>query len=316
MELKDLENVRIDSKDIKVLRGEVWYVEPFEPEGSEQRHTRPAVVVSNDIGNKNAPIVEIVYITTQMKPKLPTHAQINNFKVTGTALCEQVSTVNKARLKERITRLTDQQMSYVEKALCISLDITKKPGTQPAQQIVEPTTFMLIPGENYIIKQANEHIQKIREIGTNLSGVEEELTKIAQADITLGGVSGNYLTEELKEEIRSKAAEKIKYRKKTLEHVLLSLMSTQEFVKPEEPKKEAEVTMREDKPIKSDASDKALAKAEKDLDFEEVKKAYLEDGLNLGDLGRKFHKAPGTMSAYLKAHGICKPKGGYNRKPR
>ncbi len=314
MELKDLENLKVN--DVKVLRSEVWYVDSIGTVGSEQHGERPAVIVSNDIGNKNAPVVEIVYITTQIKSKLPTHVTINNFKLTGTALCENVTTIDKSRLKNRLTRLTDQQMSLIEKAMCISLDITKKPGTQQIQHIAEPTAFMLIPGENYIIKQANQHVQKVIEIGTNLSRVEEELTKIAQADITLGGVNGDYLSEELKNEIRIKASESIRSKKVTLEHELLTLMEPKNEPEKVERMEEAKDVTREDKPIKADASDQALAKAEKELDFEAVKKAYLEEGLNLGDLGRKFHKAPGTMSAYLKAHGICKPKGGYNRKPR
>ena len=147
--------------DVKALRGEVWYVDPVGTVGSEQRGERPAVIVSNDIGNKNAPIVEIVYITTQIKAKLPTHVAVNSFKLTGTALCENVTTIDKSRLVNRLTRLTDQQMLLIEKAMCISLDITKKPEIRVTAEQQQVVTIVSIPGENYIIKQANEHLKKV-----------------------------------------------------------------------------------------------------------------------------------------------------------
>lgn len=311
MELKELENVKVN--DVKVLRSEVWYVDPVGTIGSEQRGERPAVIVSNDIGNKNAPIVEIIYITTQIKPKLPTHVQINNFKLTGTALCENVTTIDKSRLKSRLTLLSDQQMTLIEKAMCISLDITKKPETRQSSPSVssQPSvTVMAIPGEddNYIIRQANDHLKKVFELGSSLSIVEDELTKICQADITLGGVTGDYLTEELKDEIRSKASEGVRSRKASLENELLDCIGL--FVVKEQ--KWAEVEPKEDKPV----SKKSLQQAEHDLDFEEVKRLYLEEGYSIAKLCQEFKRSSVTMGTYLKEHGIIKPWGGHNRKPR
>lgn len=310
MQLSDLENVKVN--DIKALRGEVWYVDPVGTVGSEQRGERPAVIVSNDIGNKNAPIVEIVYITTQIKAKLPTHVAVNNFKLTGTALCENVTTIDKSRLVNRLTCLTDQQMLLIEKAMCISLDITKKPEIRVTAEQQQVVTIVSIPGENYIIKQANEHLKKVFDIGSSLNSVEEELAKISKADITLGGVSGDYLTEELKHEIRAKASEKIRTRKETLEEQLLSLLEP----KPVKEVKQKDTTAKKEEPVAKTSSKGTLQKAEHELDFEEVKRLYLEEGYSIAKLCQKFKKSSVTMGDYLREHGIIKPRGGSKKKPR
>ncbi len=314
MDLKELENVKVD-KDLKVLRREVWYVNPVGTIGSEQSGQRPAIIVSNDIGNKNSSTVEVVYVTTsQIKAFLPTHVRVNNFKLTGIALCESVTTVDKSRLVDRITMLTEQQMALIEKGMCISLDITKKSETRPyvPSTLLPTVTVLAIPGEdnNYIIRQANEHIKKIVETGNSLSSIESELAKIMQANITFDGISADYLTEDLKEEIRSKAAEKIRYRKNTLEHVLLSLMSTQQFAKAKEPMEEVKLVE-----VKKTASKHTFQKAEDNLDFEEVKRLYLEEGYTIAKLCQKFKRSSVTMGAYLKEHGITKPAG-RQKKPR
>jgi hypothetical protein len=64
------------------------------------------------------------------------------------------------------------------------------------------------------------------------------------------------------------------------------------------------------------ASSKSLQKAEHELDFEEVKRLYLEEGYTIAKLCKEFKRSSVTIGAYLKEHGINKPKGGYNRKPR
>ena len=105
-------------------RGEIYYIDrEFTEVGSEQRAGRPAIIVSNDIGNENAEIVEVVYLTTQQKKDLPTHVAIRSTKYKSTALCEQITTVAKKRIGEYCGTCTDNEMQAVENAMLISLGI-------------------------------------------------------------------------------------------------------------------------------------------------------------------------------------------------
>lgn len=90
--------------------------------GSEQEADRPAIIVSNNKGNEFSNCVEIVYLTSQAKKPMPTHVSIE-CSVPSTALCEQVYTVSKERLKEYIKRCSDEEMERIDKALMISLGI-------------------------------------------------------------------------------------------------------------------------------------------------------------------------------------------------
>ncbi len=82
-----------------VYRGDMYYVDSDRGgTGSEQKSGRPAIIVSNNVGNSHSPIVEVVYLTTQPKSDLPTHVVIASAPQVSTALCEQVTTVSKERL--------------------------------------------------------------------------------------------------------------------------------------------------------------------------------------------------------------------------
>lgn len=113
-----------------VYRGEIYYVHETETTGNEQHGGRPAVIVSNNVGNEHSPVVELVYLTTQEKRQLPTHVDIYSSARRSTALCEQISTVHKSRLGNFAGQVTEQEMSNIDKALAISLGIglTAKTG--------------------------------------------------------------------------------------------------------------------------------------------------------------------------------------------
>ena len=105
------------------LRGDIFYVHKSNPiTGSEQDAGRPAIIVSNDIGNKYSGNVEVVFLTTQEKKPLPTHVDII-CKVPSVALCEQVFTVSKDRLGELIRTCADGEMKEIDNALMISLGL-------------------------------------------------------------------------------------------------------------------------------------------------------------------------------------------------
>ncbi len=113
-----------------VKRGDIFYADLSPVIGSEQGGTRPVLVVQNDVGNKFSPTVIIAAITSQInKAKLPTHIEIKAHDVgllkDSVILLEQVRTIDKKRLREKIGRLDDEQLACVDEALGISFGITE-----------------------------------------------------------------------------------------------------------------------------------------------------------------------------------------------
>ena len=112
---------------MEIYRGDIFYIKKTgSVTGSEQDPGRPAVIVSNDQGNEHAPVVEIVYLTTQQKNPLPTHCQII-CKVKSTALCEQIYTVSKERLGDYVKTCTEDEMEAIDQCLMISLGLKAVP---------------------------------------------------------------------------------------------------------------------------------------------------------------------------------------------
>ena len=99
-------------------RGEIYYVENDNAVGSEQRGIRPALIIGNDVGNKYSPVLLVVYFTLQHKKSMPTHVYVRGH---GTALCEQIFTIDKTRLLQKKGECTNNDMERINKALRISL---------------------------------------------------------------------------------------------------------------------------------------------------------------------------------------------------
>ncbi|MFR4985779.1 MAG: type II toxin-antitoxin system PemK/MazF family toxin [Lachnospirales bacterium] len=111
-----------------VKRGDIFYADLSPVVGSEQGGIRPILVVQNDIGNRYSPTIICAAITSQInKAKLPTHIEIDCNKYPlikdSVVLLEQVRTIDKKRIKEKIGHLDDIIMSKVDKALLISLGL-------------------------------------------------------------------------------------------------------------------------------------------------------------------------------------------------
>lgn len=114
--------------DIK--RGELYYADLSPVVGSEQGGVRPVLVVQNDVGNKYSPTVIAAAVTSKInKAKLPTHIELPSnmygLQKDSVILLEQIRTLDKRRLKERIGELNENTMSRVDKAILISLGFTK-----------------------------------------------------------------------------------------------------------------------------------------------------------------------------------------------
>lgn len=108
-----------------VRRGEIYYADLSPVVGSEQGGVRPVLIVQNDVGNKHSPTVIAAAITSQReKAKLPTHIELRaascGLSRDSVVLLEQIRTIDKRRLKERMGELDAPSMSQVNNALEIS----------------------------------------------------------------------------------------------------------------------------------------------------------------------------------------------------
>ena len=113
---------------MKIKRGDIFFADLSPVVGSEQGGIRPVVVVQNDIGNKYSPTIIIAAITSQLhKAKLPTHIGIAADKYglpkNSVVLLEQLRTIDKKRLREKIGSFPDEIMTKIDKALRVSLNL-------------------------------------------------------------------------------------------------------------------------------------------------------------------------------------------------
>ena len=109
-----------------IRRGDIFYADLRPVIGSEQGGVRPVLIVQNDTGNIHSPTVICAAITSRMnKAKLPTHVEISAQKYgvvkDSVILLEQVRTIDKARLKEKVCHLDENVLKRIDKALLISL---------------------------------------------------------------------------------------------------------------------------------------------------------------------------------------------------
>ena len=114
---------------MQVHRGDIYYADLSPVVGSEQGGVRPVLIVQNDVGNRFSPTVIAAAITSQQtKANLPTHITLNavdsGLARDSIVLLEQVRTLDKHRLKERMGRLDDNSMDQVDHALSISYGLT------------------------------------------------------------------------------------------------------------------------------------------------------------------------------------------------
>lgn len=113
-----------------IKRGELYYADLSPVVGSEQGGVRPILIVQNDTGNKYSPTVIAAAVTSKMtKAKLPTHIELceGEFGLAkdSVILLEQIRTLDKRRLKERIGELSKVKMQRVDTALLISLGFSE-----------------------------------------------------------------------------------------------------------------------------------------------------------------------------------------------
>ena len=111
-----------------ITRGDIYYADLSPVVGSEQGGVRPVLVIQNDVGNKFSPTVIIAAITSQLsKAKLPTHIELDKEKYClakdSVVLLEQIRTLDKRRLKDKVCSIDQTTMHQVDVAMMISLGI-------------------------------------------------------------------------------------------------------------------------------------------------------------------------------------------------
>ena len=111
-----------------VKRGDIFYADLSPVVGSEQGGVRPVLVVQNDVGNKYSPTVIVAAITSQInKAKMPTHIEVSadeyGLVKDSVVLMEQIRTIDKKRLKEKVGHMDEQYTHIINEALKISFGI-------------------------------------------------------------------------------------------------------------------------------------------------------------------------------------------------
>ena len=111
-----------------VKRGDIFYADLSPVVGSEQGGIRPVIIIQNDIGNKYSPTIIVAAITSQInKAKLPTHVEISSeeygLNKDSVVLLEQIRTIDKKRLKEKIGHMTEKDIQKVDEALLVSMGL-------------------------------------------------------------------------------------------------------------------------------------------------------------------------------------------------
>ena len=126
--------IALDNQQSIVRRGEIYYADLSPVVGSEQGGMRPVLIVQNDVGNRYSPTVIAAAITSQQnKARLPTHIEIEartyGLSKNSVVLLEQVRTLDKRRLRERMGCLEEKAMQRVDGAIAISLGLRAERDT-------------------------------------------------------------------------------------------------------------------------------------------------------------------------------------------
>lgn len=184
---KAMKNFNNGGENMEVYRGDIFLVKNFvRVSGSEQTANRPAVVVSNNIGNYHSDMCQVVYLTTKEKKPLPTHVKVM-CQVPSTALCEQVHSVSQDRLTEYVRTCTDEEMKEIGRALMVSfgLDMKQKANLYDCETIDDVVKYqdskqiddlmMKLEGAERTLDEKNE---QINEAEKHIYEMQEHIKKL------------------------------------------------------------------------------------------------------------------------------------------
>lgn len=125
----------MENRQAEIKRGEIYYADLSPTVGSEQGGVRPVLVIQNDIGNKYSPTVIVCAITSKLsKAKIPTHIELESEKYNlpkdSVCLLEQIRTLDKQRLQQKVSCINETKMKEVERAILISLGFFQRESTR------------------------------------------------------------------------------------------------------------------------------------------------------------------------------------------
>jgi len=112
-----------------VSRGEIYFAELNPVQGSEQGGTRPVLIIQNDVGNTYSPTTIVLAITSQInKAHLPTHVEVKSaesgLQRDSVILAEQMRTIDKSRLRQRVAVLKSPTMKRIDDAMAVSIGLS------------------------------------------------------------------------------------------------------------------------------------------------------------------------------------------------
>jgi len=144
----------------QIRRGDIYYADLSPVVGSEQGGLRPVLIIQNDVGNKYSPTVIAAAITSRMsKTRLPTHIDIYASRAglarDSVILLEQIRTLDKRRLRERMGHLDDEMMDKVNNAIAVSFGIMTAPTAGDVEE-VQPTAVAEVGG--IVAQSANDNL--------------------------------------------------------------------------------------------------------------------------------------------------------------
>ena len=124
---------------ITVKRGDIYYADLSPVVGSEQGGMRPVLIIQNDVGNRYSPTVIAAAITSRMgKTKLPTHIDVYAERAglarDSIVLLEQLRTLDKRRLRERLGHLDEEMMAEIDTAIAVSLGLVPRSAVYAARE--------------------------------------------------------------------------------------------------------------------------------------------------------------------------------------
>lgn len=181
-----------------INRGEIWIADLGTNVGTEQNGIRPVVIIQNDIANKYAPTVIVAPLTSKINHrKLPTHVEVpagqNNLNVDSVILLEQIRTIDKSRLKEKISTVNSDILKQIENAVEIAtgkIQTNNLYAVQSSNNEGSVDIEKLYEDFYTVLKQQTE---SFNQLSTNIKHSNSPIGKLK--DWILGGIIGYIICE-------------------------------------------------------------------------------------------------------------------------
>lgn len=171
-----------------IRQGEIFFADLSPAVGSEQGGLRPVVVVQNDVANRFAPTVIVAAVTGQIKKeKLPTHVKLSKeiypFKNDSIILLEQIRTIDKSRLSEKIGKLQSKELNRVKEAWLFSGGFSQSIDTESTLEI--ETFYKFVKGNHY--EQLEDADYEFKDTKSPLSAIRDTVARYVCSFLNANG---------------------------------------------------------------------------------------------------------------------------------